>query len=71
MKAEDLDIAQSGDKIRVRTFFFPTEFVADLKDNTTEGILKDFNKDSEYCAWTNLEGVQQPHVHISSVELIK
>lgn len=69
MKAEDMLKARKGSRITVKTFFFASEFVADLQDNTTEGILGDFDKDSEYCSWTDLNGNKKPHVHINCVEL--
>ena len=61
---------KKGSKIKVKTFFFGSEFISDLVENTKEGFLKEFDKDSEYCRWTDLNGVEQPYVHINSIELI-
>ncbi|MBP7845847.1 MAG: hypothetical protein KA007_00215 [Candidatus Pacebacteria bacterium] len=70
MKAADMLKMKDGSRIKVKTFFFGSEFISDLVENTKEGFLKEFDKDSEYCRWTDLNGVEQPYVHINSIELI-
>ena len=70
MEASDMLKMKEGSKIRVKIFYFGSELISDLVDNTKEGFLKEFYKDSEYCRWTDLNGVEQPYVHINSIELI-
>ncbi len=70
MEASDMLKMKKGSRIKVKTFFFGSEFISDLVENTKEGFLKEFDKDSEYCRWTDLNGVEQPYVHINSIELI-
>lgn len=70
MEASDMLKMKKGSKIKVKTFYFGSEFISDLVENTKEGFLKEFDKDSEYCRWTDLNGVEQPYVHINSIELI-
>lgn len=70
MEASDMLIMKEGSRIKVKTFYFGSELISDLVDNTKEGFLKEFDKDSEYCRWTDLNGVEQPYVHINSIELI-
>lgn len=70
MEASDMLKMKDGSRIKVKTFFFGSEFISDLVENTKEGFLKEFDKDSEYCRWTDLNGVEQPYVHINSIELI-
>lgn len=71
MKAADMLKMKEGSKIKVKTFYFGSELISDLVENTKEGFLKEFDKDSEYCRWTDLNGIEQPYVHINSIELIK
>lgn len=70
MKAADMLKMKVDSKIRVTISYFESELASSLKDHKKDGILKEFNKDSEYCRWVDLDGNKQPHVHISSVELI-
>ena len=70
MEASDMLKMKGGSRIKVKTFFFGSEFISDLVENTKEGFLKEFDKDSEYCKWTDLNGIEQPYVHINSIELI-
>ena len=70
MEASDMLKMKKGSRIKVKTFFFGSEFISDLVENTKEGFLKEFDKDSEYCRWTDLHGDAHPYVHINSIELI-
>jgi hypothetical protein len=70
MKAADMLKMKEGSKIKVKSFYFGSELISDLVENTKEGFLKEFDKDSEYCRWTDLNGIEQPYVHINSIELI-
>jgi hypothetical protein len=70
MKASDMLKAKNGSKIRVKTFCFGSELISDLKEDTKEGIFLEMHKESEYCRWTDNDGVEQPYVHINTIELI-
>lgn len=70
MEASDMLKAKKGSKIRVKTFCFGSEFISDLIENTKEGILLEMHKETEYCRWTDNDGIEQPYVHINSIELI-
>lgn len=39
-----------------------------LSEIKSEGIITDYDEFNNYVSWTNLDGVQMPIVHISSVQ---
>ena len=70
MKAEDMLKMKVDSKIRVTMFYFESELASSMKEHKTDGYLKEFDKDSEYCSWVDLNGNRRPHVHINCIELV-
>ena len=60
----------AGTKIVITFAYFGSELASSLKIAEVEGIFKEVDNKSRYVKWTDLDGKEQPTVHLGNIRIL-